>query len=454
MDNQDGTGQHIWLRYAMQYSKDDRTHTIEMGIPVPIGASAETRERLLREAEIGMSQLIQHVEGRVFQALERVQSSHTSSDEGATIPLPQISSSLPASKVVSKVPSFSTASTSSMAQSMPAGPDQLSTIQMRPAGADQPLPIQTRPVNKPASLPASQTTSQTPNVKRTPPRTAPPVAQPVNVPPTRDSVGASMPSSLGPTAAGGNLTIPEFISYIDKNLHLKPKQAMDMLRVKTLTGINLREALEKLKQIVAQNAQAETNILQQQANVVHEARPVISTPVSHNTPSSPPSQSTISTRQDAPIDALPTRPPDEALEGSDNVIEMRVSSPVQPARGFDEEEELEDLDAEDSLSVVPEISPEQLSHARNRISVLRQMQGATVTSEARLKVLRNAADDEVSTEELQELAAGVWHIQSLQKLKKDQVEALISWAKEDDFLNEAKAVLMVLEEEHYARGNR
>ena len=57
MDNLDGTGQHIWLRYSTQYSKDGRTHTIEMGIPVPVGASAETREKLLREAEMGMSQL-------------------------------------------------------------------------------------------------------------------------------------------------------------------------------------------------------------------------------------------------------------------------------------------------------------------------------------------------------------------------------------------------------------
>jgi hypothetical protein len=68
--------------------------------------------------------------------------------------------------------------------------------------------------------------------------------------------------------------------------------------------------------------------------------------------------------------------------------------------------------------------------------------------------LRNAADDEVSDEQLQELAVGIWNIQTLKKLKKDQVEALISWAKEDYFLDEAEAVLMVLEEERYARGNR
>jgi hypothetical protein len=447
-ENRDGTGQHIWLRYATQYSKNGRTHTIEMGIPVPLGASAETREKLLREAEIGMSQLVQHVEERVFQALEGVQSGDTATDQWATIPLPQISPSSSAPNVVSKGSPSLAASTSSTAQSKPAVPDQ-------------PPPVQTHPVNKPASLPAPQTTIQTPNLSRTPSRTAPPAAQAVNVPPTRDSVGASMPSSLSPTSASGNLTIPEFISYVGKNLHLTPKQAMELLRVKTLTGINLRESLEKLKQIVAQNTQAGTSVPpgasvpQQQASTVREARPATSTPFSHNTPS----QSTPSVRQNATIDELPTRSPGDSLEDSEqvlasNAVEMRVAPPVQPARGFDEEEELEDLDDGDSSSIVPEISPEQLNRARDRISALRQMQGATVTSEPRLRALRNTADDDVSNAQLQELVAGVWHIQSLQKLKKDQVEALISWAKEDDFLQEVKAALVVLEEEHYARGNR
>ena len=314
---------------------------------------------------------------------------------------------------------------------------------------DQPTPVQMRPVNKAASLSAPQTTSQTPNVQRTPLRAAPPTAQAVDVPPTRNSVGASMPSSLGPTGAGGNLTIPEFISYIGKDLHLSPKEAMELLRVRTLTGINLREALERLKQLVVQNAQAGTSVPQQQASTVREARPVVSTPVSHNTPS----QSTTSVRQDAAIDELPTRPPDEALEDSEqerasNVIELRVPPPAQPARRFDEEEELEDLDEADSLSLVPEISPEQLTRARDKISALRQMQGATAASADRLRALRNTADDEVSDEQLRKLVLGVWNIPILKKLKKDQVEALISWAKEDHFLDEVGAALMVLDEEH------
>jgi len=266
----------------------------------------------------------------------------------------------------------------------------------------------------------------------------------------RDSVGASMPSSLGPNTAGGNLTIPDFISYITKNLNLTPKQAMELLRVKTLTGINLREALEKLKQIVAQNAQSEPGTPQQQASKVREASPVVSTPVSYNTPSSLPAQSTAPMLT---IDELPTRPADEASEGSQeertsNVIEMRVPRPAQPTRGFDEEDDLEDLDDADNVSLAPEISPERLRHAQDKINSLREMQGATVASSERLRALRNAADDEVSTEQLQELAAGVWHIQSLRKLKMDQVEALISWAKQDDFLHEVEAVLVVLQEEY------
>jgi hypothetical protein len=459
MDNQDGTGQYIWLRYATQYSKDGRTHTIEMGIPVPLGASAEAREKLLHEAETGMSQLVQHVEERVFQALERVQSGHTTGNQGIAA---TVSQTVPPSAVKKAEPTVSS-------------PLTLSTAQQTQSVSDQSPPLQTRPANRSASVPAPLTTGQAPNVQRAPSRTAPPSAQTVDVPPTRHSVGAGMPSSLGPTSTGGSLTIPDFISYINENMRLSPKQAMELLRVKSLAGINLREALETLKRIMAQNAQGGTNVPQQPqhqgqlGSMVREAHPVVSAPVSRNTPVAPlpvkTSQSTASLSQDVSlsISELPAKPASEALEHTEpehvsNVIEMRVPQPAKPAHGFDEEidgnEELEDLDEFDNLSLSSEISPERLGRARDKISALRGMQGATVASAARLQVLRNAADDEVTTEQLQQLVAGVWNIQALKKLKVDQVEALISWAKEDYFLDEVEAVLIVLEEERYARGNR
>ena len=64
----DGAGSYFWLRHAMQVTVGEHMHTIEMSIPIPIGASAEVRERLLREAEAGMHQLANHVEGRAAQS--------------------------------------------------------------------------------------------------------------------------------------------------------------------------------------------------------------------------------------------------------------------------------------------------------------------------------------------------------------------------------------------------
>jgi hypothetical protein len=464
MENQDGTGQYIWLRYATQYSKDGRTHTVEMGIPVPLGASAEARAQLLREAESGMSQLVQHVEQRVSRALEGgVQSSQTAGNQRRAATGSQPSQSSPVMKAEPVV------SSPVRDEPIASPPLTTSTAQSTPSMPNQSVPIQARPTNRSASLPAPPTMTQALNLQRSPTRTASPLPQAVNVPPTRHSVGASMPSSLGPSSTSGSLSIPDFLSYIKENMQLSSKQAMDLLRVKSLSGINLREALENLKRIVAQNAQGGTATPQQpqnqgqQASTVREARPVVSPPVSNNVSSVPPptplSQPTASKGQEAAIDELRTRPIGGASEDLEqeremNVIELRVPPPpTQPVRGFDEEDELEDLEETDNLKLAPEISPEQLGRAREKINALREMQGATVASAARLQALRNAADDEVSDEQLQELAVGIWNIQTLKKLKKDQVEALISWAKEDYFLDEVKAVLMVLEEERYARGN-
>ena len=61
---------------------------------------------------------------------------------------------------------------------------------------------------------------------------------------------------------------------------------------------------------------------------------------------------------------------------------------------------------------------------------------------------------QLSEEQLQQLIDGVWGATSLRKLKVDQVESLISWAKEDDFVNEADLVLTLIQKEQYARSDR
>jgi hypothetical protein len=56
---------------------------------------------------------------------------------------------------------------------------------------------------------------------------------------------------------------------------------------------------------------------------------------------------------------------------------------------------------------------------------------------------------------LQRLTQSVWGVTGVKKLKVEQVEALISWAKEDYFVEEVEAVLALIDgEESHARSDR
>ncbi|HLL79063.1 MAG TPA: hypothetical protein VKT25_06160, partial [Ktedonobacteraceae bacterium] len=78
---------YIWLRYSTQFTTGGRTHTIEMEVPVPVGASAEERERLIREAEANMEQLYRRVEGRARGQRPAETAPRTVSGESAARPL-------------------------------------------------------------------------------------------------------------------------------------------------------------------------------------------------------------------------------------------------------------------------------------------------------------------------------------------------------------------------------
>ena len=62
-----------------------------------------------------------------------------------------------------------------------------------------------------------------------------------------------------------------------------------------------------------------------------------------------------------------------------------------------------------------------------------------------MKVLNNVVVGQITEEQLHTLILGVWNITTLKKLKVDQVEELISWAKrEDAFIEQVEAILAVL----------
>ena len=423
----DGAGTHIWLRYATQFTVGERTHTIEMGIPVPLGASAETRERLFREAEAGIDQLASHVEGRVAQVQKR-NMPMSSAQNISPSSSPKSPVSAPTSASVSK-PSSSPAS--------PPAPTREAALSVPQAGSPQRSP-------------------------------SPEVSERKDVPgpATRQSIGASMPSTPGiPGDTSESLKLPQFIQVIKDSLGLTPKQAMDLLHVKALSGLNLREAFEQLQQIVDQEAPGTSPSSQQSTEVSpNPTKAEAKTPVD-NGASRPGPASITPIRSDAvtyppdkgpapiPISspAVSSFAPNSKISGIKEITHGVVRE-IPPASAFDEEL---DLDEDEELEFLPDLTDQERAFAEDVLSRLKEARGSSTASDTRLKVLNNVINDQISNEQLLQLIQGVWGVTALKKLKNEQVEALISWAKAaDDFISEAEIVLALIQEEQYARSDR
>ena len=427
----DGAGTHIWLRYATQFTVGERTHTIEMGIPVPIGANAETRERLFREAEAGIDQLASHIESRVAQVQQR-QMPMSSAQNISPSSSPKSPVSAPTSASVSK-PSSSQASP----PAPPPGPTREAVSSVPQTGSPQRSP--------------------SPEVSE---------RKDVPVPPTRQSIGASMPTTPGiPADTSESLKLPQFIQVIKDSLGLTPKQAMDLLHVKALSGLNLREAFEQLQQIVDLEAPGTSPSSQQSTEVSPnptkaEAKtpvdngasrpgPASITPIRSDTVTYPPDKGPAPIPISSP--AVSSFAPNSKISGIKEITHGVVRE-IPPASAFDEEL---DLDEDEELEFLPDLTDQERAFAEDVLSRLKEARGSSAASDTRLKVLNNVINDQISNEQLLQLIQGVWGVTALKKLKNEQVEALISWAKAaDDFISEAEIVLALIQEEQYARSDR
>jgi hypothetical protein len=237
-----------------------------------------------------------------------------------------------------------------------------------------------------------------------------------------------MPFSTGDVP--NNLTIPQFVKIVGENLGLDSKQAMSKLGVKSLSGINLRKELERLQQIVQQES---GNGAGQTTQPIREVRETL-------VPASRPATSSGSPVIPAP--SYPVREPGGV---------MRNGSESRPV-GFDEEEREPDendelLDDLDDLDFSHELTDRQRARAHEIVKGLRESGGMTVVSASRTTVLNTLISTQISDQQLLALIQGIWRVNAVKKLKVDQAERLISWAKEDDFVNEVEDILKVFEEE-------
>jgi hypothetical protein len=409
---------YIWLRYTTQFSTGGRTHTIEMGIPVPLGASPEMREQLIREAEIGMDQLTRRVENRASQMVQR--------------------NSRPPEPVRTQEPGAMRTNQASLQDGgnrSPVGPPPpvgaRPTTQAPAAAREAPQPLSLHE-KQPAAMPARQSGT-------------------VNMPVTPGVQGE----------ANSNMKLSQFMQAIRESWGLTPKQAMDLLNVKTLNGMNYRDALRKLQPLVDGNSrETQTSNSDNKAPAVLPSKPVQERARPQG---SPPNLSAVGERarpqpqEPLPLQGSPPTPPSRSvpgsLDGPTNIPVIPIKDEMireAPRRIYKFDEEDEELAEEKE-----EENEEQKVIARIKLDELKDVRSATtLASQGRLTVLQNVLNSQISDEQLQHLIEHVWGVTSVKKLKVDQIEALVSWAKEDYFVEEVEAVLALIDrEESHARSD-
>src|SRR5579885_1717292 len=347
---------YIWLRYTTQFSTGGRTHSIEMGIPVPVGASAEMREQLIREAESGMEQLTRHVESRVAQMMQR----NTRLAEPA-----------PRTPAASDLPATSAGTASPVS---PAARSQNTTT-----------PAESQAVAQEASH-----------------------AQPA-IPPARQTIGANMPFTPGiPGDANGNMKLGQFMQFIRETWGLTPKQAMDLLNVKSLNGLNYREVLRQLQPLVEQQASDQkppapgpNRPSEKSSNPGAPAHATSLRPV-------PPTQG--SARVGQASGGASTHQGEANARQSGASAPPTAKAPVIPIHmvrdearkyKFDEEADEEEMDELALAEADEEDDKEQrLAGARIKLDELKEVRGASAANAGRLAVLHNVLDSQIDNEQL------------------------------------------------------
>lgn len=238
--------EHIWLRQSVTFTVDGQTRTVEIGIPVPRNATAQEIEALLGVADAGTSALARRLDAHIVGALGGAEA-QLSDNEVAGIEQPAPAPALPAAS-----PPMVSANGHA-----PVAPEIPEMLEAPEAPASTPVPDQ--PVTHPseAGAPTRQVNAgNAPAASAQPSRPAPaPHRSPAPqrpVEPPRPQTPA-VPPAKQPSAAtrtpddtGGEMTRPQFIAAVAE-LGLNPRQAMDRLGVRSLEGLNLREALESLR---------------------------------------------------------------------------------------------------------------------------------------------------------------------------------------------------------------
>jgi hypothetical protein len=408
----------IRLHYSRQFQSGGQAHTIDAEVSFPVGTGQEAREQVIHELEIGVEQLARQIVQR-----------NTRSGENSR---PQTSA--PSTRTAPDIADSSVAQTAI----------------------------------RPGEMARRQTEVGPPPQRQTS----------IPIPATRTPVSDSMPTA--PTTRGeSDLRLADFIQAIKRRWNMSPKEAMDLLNVKALDKLNFREAYRQLQVNMEQKNPEQpgtrTSALPLRSNPIIEAPRQLGRETSQPLARPPTNQAIIRTQN--PPGPRTTRPvpgpsdisiATEAVAGGPENEKRRLPEmgvdfagspkgpiPIKlgvvkeispaPAYKFEEEDDEDELDFEDFAAV--ESKPQENFSAQLKLEELREIRGNTAASAERLAVLQNVLGSQISEEQLQQVLQAAWGTNNKKRLKTGQVEALISWAKEDFFEDEVEATLALIENE-------
>jgi ribosomal protein L12E/L44/L45/RPP1/RPP2 len=428
---------HIWLRQTVTFTVDGQTRTLEVGIPVPHDATAQDVEALLGVAEIGMSALSRRLDARIAEALG--DSSDSIPALPAAIPETHAANGFAPMERVDEVEQVNN-HLSPVAEPPVTHPREAKT-ESAPHIATAPTPAAPRP-SKPAVTPERPAPPQR---SAEPPRTQPP---------------AAASSSVTVTDAGGEMTRQQFLAAVAA-LGLNPRQAMDQLGVRSLEGLNLREALESLRR----------QLLGASSPTEQDSEPEPEDISAVTAAASLPRQ--FEEEDDETI--LYALDDDEELDEDGSTVS--ASGGAVTLASEDTLDDL-DLDEEDEEDDVPDLTPppaRQRASATTRkapttvretptpasddaptsstrtqamrlIGKLRSATGGGTASDYQRNAYRNIVENELGKSKATMLVRGLWRTTG-DRLTAGQLDALIRWGKEDVFADEAIQVLSALQEE-------
>ncbi len=504
-----GDGQErLWLRQSATFTVNGQTRTVEIALPVRPGTAPDEVEALLDEADAGMRRLARRLDAHVAEATGALLSADASQASAAQSAAQHATHGAP-------TPPARTIAEAPHAAPSPASPMTPAPVASQSSPAPQ--PSSARPATAPApagSRPAPATTARPAPADQPTARTQPETPQPATRPAapmqsTRvDSRAPAAPTASEPAAPpmppvsadGPELSRAEFLAAANA-LGYNPKQAMDKLNVRSLNGLNLREALAVL----------------QRQSLRGDAAPA---PASSEAPRPKATDTTTAAMGNARSAGQPTTPTNGARPAAAPTPAAPQTPTPRPAYGFDEEDEaditfdlsdeppddfgvlypeqpaptpanayapngasggapyayddLDDLDELDDLDDLDNLAPLSATDAfaldtpsiaetggaadeasagdngqasvRSIIARLRTARGGGVPAQQQRTAYRNIVIAQLGEEMASALVRGVWRI-TPERLGPEQLDAINQWGKEDAFADEVVLALAALEDE-------